>query len=157
LNSNITNDLYDKIQSSIPEILHCKRWNNQVKNIEKEYFFPTPAIFIEYKDSSIIISNSYNRIIEFTVSIHLIYNSSLYEDLSILDLKQKVFTKLQGYSTSNFSSLQSIDEQDDLEHDQLYEIILDFKSSFSDIISDNTSSIHITSIDLDVEIDDNDE
>lgn len=120
--------------------LYARVWNNQVQYEDqgKLYDFPKPAAFLQVISPVTyqVMGQGYrNSDISFRVHlIHEFYNAegTFEQDLEIFDLRDAVIAILSGYAPAGCGPLNCmIEEQDDV-HTNIYHMILDFVTNFTD-------------------------
>lgn len=120
--------------------LVARMWNNQLRMDQegKMQVFAKPAGFLEVVSPATyeIIGQGF-RSSDISFRVHLItdnLNTEGYfeQDLTVFDLRDKVIGLLSGYKPTGCGELNSISEQQDYDHNNLYHYIIDFVCNFTD-------------------------
>jgi hypothetical protein len=128
-------------------------WNNQVSHERegKHYAFPKPAFFLEALPDAryeVIGQGFLSTDISWRVHIvHEFYNGegTMEQDLDVIDLRDQVTTRLQGFLPSGCGVMTRISEQPDYDHDNLYHYVVEFMCNFTDTTgSDDARGLYIT-------------
>jgi hypothetical protein len=134
-----------------PLIRKCTIWNQQFSNEAREIAFKYPAVFIEITDL-VYADMTYNTqaIDNMTVRLHIGVKETDIEDLAIFDLRETIFTTLQGFSpTPYFGRLNRVAESPDYAHDNVLIWTQDYKTTGKDYnAAFNNKQVDTTSIPL---------
>lgn len=121
--------------------LYVRIFNNQVR-YEKEgagAVYPKPAAFIEVVSPATyeVIGQMY-RSSDLGLRLHLVHefmdaaDGTMEQDLVIFDLRDQVIALLSGYTPAGCGPLNCMMETQDYEHDNVYEMVLEFVCNFTD-------------------------
>lgn len=121
--------------------LYVRLFNNQIR-YEKEgkgTVYPKPAAFIEVvSPATYEVIGQYYRNADLSFRIHLVHefmdaaDGTMEQDLIIFDLRDNVIALLSGFTPAGCGPLNCMVESQDYEHDNVYEMILDFVCNFTD-------------------------
>lgn len=134
-------DVITRIQTSMPQLLMVRVWNNQIRFLRerKEEAIPFPCAFVEIQ-----APQEYTQLgmgfheAPIVFSIHLVHefydamDGTLEQDLAIFALRDQCIRYLTGYQPTACSVLFMISESQQFDHDNLYEYVIQFKCSFID-------------------------
>jgi hypothetical protein len=129
---NLTKDLYSEIRTkleSITDFKYVRMWNNQFDRENVNEAFQYPCAFIEFEDVETTDLLNDIQHFEVTVLIHIGFESYLTEDLTIFDLKQKVYEALGNFTSATgfFIKFKWLSDKQNFDHDNTQEFIMTFK------------------------------
>lgn len=121
--------------------LYTRVFNNQInrQRAGKGAAVPLPAAFVE-----VLAPESYNRLLngvsesDLIFRIHLVHwfadaqDGTFDQDLLIFDLRDRVIALLSNYQLTACGNLVLLAETQDYDHDDVYVILMDFKTGFID-------------------------
>lgn len=121
---------------------YIRVWNNQLKLDEDGQIesFPKPAFFLEVTSpvNYEILGQGY-RSADIHSRIHIIheyYNDengvTFEQDLQVFDLRDQLIILLTYFTPSGCGPMVSISEEQDMDHKNLYHLIVDFICNFTD-------------------------
>lgn len=143
-------EIRDKIQESLPEIKHVAVWNNQVAQLEAgdNWAFALPAVFIQLDVNDIVQLGRYAEEYDLRVIIHIVqefYNGDrMDENLTIFDLKQKVFKAIKNLHGETSSTLTRVGEEQDFDHTNIYHFIQTYQTRLTDTSAEPETIEHKT-------------
>lgn len=147
--------------------LYVRIWNNQVR-YEKEgklAVYPKPAAFIEVvSPATYQVMGQYYRNADISFRIHLVHefmdagDGTMEQDLVIFGLRDQLIALLSGYTPSGCGPMNCMVESQEYDHDNIYEMVLDFVCNFTDAKGSPldtgrtvyTQSVPPTALDLEV-------
>lgn len=122
--------LYEGIKAHLEEITAIKTvalWRNQIERENVEIPFLYPAVFIEFLTSDYMESSSKAyQTLNLTVRLHICFESYETEDLTILDLTQQVYEKMQLKQYGTFGAMKRRNEEQNFDHDNVQDFIQDY-------------------------------
>lgn len=122
--------LYEGIKAHLEEIADIKTvalWRNQLERENIEIPFLYPAVFIEFLTSDYMESSSKAfQTLNMTVRLHICFESYETEDLTILDLTQQVYSKLQLKQYGYWGVMKRRNEEQNFDHDNVQDFIQDY-------------------------------
>lgn len=122
--------LYEGIKAHLEEITAIKTvalWRNQIERENVEIPFLYPAVFIEFLTSDYMESSSkVYQTLNMTVRLHICFESYDTEDLTILDLTQQVYEKMQLKQYGYFGAMKRRNEEQNFDHDNVQDFIQDY-------------------------------
>ena len=129
---NLTKYLYSEIRTkleSITDFKYVRMWNNQFERENENEAFLYPCAFIEFEEveTTDLLNNIQH--FEVTLAIHIGFESYLTEDLTIFDLKQKVYETLGAFTSASgfFIKFKWISDKQNFDHDNIQEYVMTFK------------------------------
>jgi hypothetical protein len=148
-------DLFKQIRTqllSLGAIKFVQLWNGQTKEYadaksNDSYNVQLPAVFIEFDSSKIEQladkSQVYNPLV---VKLHIVHeflnnisttDGMLEQDLSILELKQMVFSKMNGFQPPKSSTFVRVYESNDYGHNN----VIEFEQHYETTLIDTSANI----------------
>lgn len=108
-----------------------KLYNGQLDTLEEQQIFRLPAILIEFANDIPIVAlaGGYRQYNPVTLRLHILFDRRQVEDLTLLDVKDRVRSYLEGWiptSIPGASSLMSQAERMDYSHTNLIDYQVDF-------------------------------
>jgi hypothetical protein len=110
-------ELADLIDNNISEIKHIDLWHNQVNFLEEEIRFESPAVFLEFRATSVEDTSLKSQRVTMQVNVFLFYETFLEthqgayaqsEAVAFLDIFTKIHKLLHGTDGVNYSSMRRI-------------------------------------------------
>ena len=154
--------LYTELRTqleTIPELKWVRLWNNQFEREETENPFLFPCCFIEFKPSTYSDLTNGVQQYDMIVTLHLGFESYKDEDIDVLDLKQKIYKKVQRFQSSYFAMLSRVEERQNFDHDNIQDYEIDFRTSGKDFEADTRAitpaTITTLTLPKDLKIDNN--
>lgn len=128
-----------KLESEISGI-HVRLWNNQIQLSEEgmQIPFPTPAVFIEFPSIPWMQGGKGTQRTDegFFIRLHIIFYSENAveneEDLGLFDLRESVYMAVQDFKPTQAGKLDRFFETTDVNHTNLYDWMMDFRTTFQD-------------------------
>lgn len=120
--------------------LFTRVWNNQVayEKAGQLEFYPKPAAFVEVVTPAAydVLGEGY-RITDIAFKIHVVHeymnaDGTFEQDLVIFDLRDKINETLARYTPAGCGPLMPVIEEQDYEHDNLYQYNITFVAAFVD-------------------------
>lgn len=114
--------LKEQIKTELPEIKTIAIWNKQFNHLLKdkpdENPFQYPAVFIQFIKSAFrdLGGGVGQQEFDLDVITHLGFKSFVHDDLTILDLKQRLFETVHGFRQGEFARLSRIAEMPDYDY-----------------------------------------
>jgi hypothetical protein len=139
--------LYQNIRSQIESetsVTHVRLWNNQVSFAREGQQIPWnggKAVFIDFPNIPWLQGGKGTQRTgdNFYVRLYLVfesYNTSENEeDLALFDFREEVYLAVQDFKPTQASKLSRINENTDTSHDNLYVWIMDFSTTFQDVVA----------------------
>jgi hypothetical protein len=121
-------------QDGADTLLHTGIWNNDIEDLRNgNLTFPLPACMVETILENNIMIGNYNSGKDATIKIHIIhenYNNEggLDANLLVFDLRDKILGIMAKFTPESASTLSYVTEYLDLNSDNLYHYIIDFKT-----------------------------
>ncbi len=136
--------LYSEIREQLEgEIdgVHVRLWNNQLELLKtgEQIPFQFPAVFIDFPfiEWAQMGKGTQNSVL--TIRIHICFESfqtaENEEDLDIFDLREEVYLALQDFKPTSAGKLMRISEQTDTKHSNIYHWIMDYNTSYQDVVA----------------------
>lgn len=113
--------IYEGLKADLMTVSGVKKaglWNNHLARENVEHAFLYPAVFVEFMDLN-FTEQGRPRLIQYyemTVRLHICFESYKDEDFDVLDLVDKVWSKVQGKTYDNSSALLRREEAQDFDH-----------------------------------------
>lgn len=141
--------LYEGIKAHLEEITDIKTvalWRNQLERESVEIPFLYPAVFIEFLTSDYMEASSKAfQTLNMTVRLHICFESYETEDLTILDLTQQVYSKLQLKQYGYWGVMKRRNEEQNFDHDNVQDFIQDYDcGQYKDFGADARPSVNAT-------------
>ena len=125
--------------------LYVRIWNNQIQLLKdgKGYVFQRPAAFVE------VIPNPNYEVIglgflsaDLGFRIHLVHDyynqeGTFEQDLTIFDLRDKVIRCLAQFVPSMCGAMNTVGENQETGHDNIYHYTIDYKVNFIETLNSN--------------------
>lgn len=149
-------EIANKLKTDIPALKTIRLFNNQFNNESRENAFAYPCAFIEFRR---IEWQSLQRNYQtggITISIHIGFEEYKTEETAIFDLIHDVFNSLQGFQTTDFTSLNRTGDVQDANHDNVIVWRTDFELMLPDQIDPigkTQTTINTLEIQKDLDID----
>jgi hypothetical protein len=136
--------LYNSLKSDLTAISGIKKvflWNNQLERENEEQPFLYPAIGIEFLPSNymdkgkLAVSQQY----DLTVRLHILFESYLDEDATILTLADNVWQTVHNKQYGTFGKLLRRNEEQNFDHPNVQDYIQDYATLGNDNQTQNTT------------------
>jgi hypothetical protein len=143
--------LYNSLKPDLQAINGVKTvflWNNQLERENEEQPFLYPAIGIEFLPSNFrdkgrqATSQEYDMI----VRLHILFESYLDEDVSILTLTDSVWQTVQNKRYGTFGSLLRRNEEQNFDHPNVQDYIQDYATLGNDNQTQNLVNATLTPV-----------
>ena len=129
-----------QLEATVPELKTIRLFNNQFAHSNNEtgkdeQAFLYPCCFIEFMSIDFTTSTTLLQSFTGIIRLHIGFESYNLEDLDVLTLKQKIYTKLSGFQVSSiktFGKMIRLHEETDTDHDNIYIYIQDYQMSGKD-------------------------
>ena len=121
-------------QDGADTLLHSNFWNNDLEDLRSgNATFPVPCCLVETILDNNIMIGSYNSGKDATIKLHIIhenYNNEggLDANLVVFDLRDKILGIMAKFTPESASTLFYLTEYLDLNSDNLYHYIIDFRT-----------------------------
>jgi len=135
--------LYNSLKTDLTAISGIKKvflWNNQLEKESEENAFLYPSIGIEFLPSNytdkgkLAVSQQY----DLTVRLHILFESYLDEDTSILTLTDTVWQTVHNKQYGTFGKLLRRNEEQNFDHPNVQDYIQDYATLGNDNQTQNT-------------------
>jgi hypothetical protein len=120
------------LEDEEPRVLHSDLWNEQLKYLEEETPFPTPAVFIELLPNSWAQKNNTEQEADLRINFHILHTSPM-ECIQLCDYLNYALARFRTPDTARPVRENSTPDHD---HGQL----CDFVEQYRIKINDNTAS-----------------
>jgi hypothetical protein len=136
--------LYNSLKTDLTAISGIKKvflWNNQLERESEENAFLYPSIGIEFLPSNymdkgkLAVSQQY----DLTVRLHILFESYLDEDATILTLADTVWQTVHNKQYSTFGKLLRRNEEQNFDHPNVQDYIQDYATLGNDNQTQNTT------------------
>jgi hypothetical protein len=140
---NLFLDIQTRILNTIPEITYVRMFNNQFEkavNDNSTYDFPFPCVFVEFindqepKQLGAGVQIYEPLFIKFYLGVNELDSASgtLDQNLSIFDLKDKLYKALQKFEPTKAGMFIRTAEEQDYDHTNIYIWNQTYKTSYID-------------------------
>jgi hypothetical protein len=132
-----------KLETDVTELQTIRLFNNQFErsnndsaDFNDEQAFAYPCAFIDFPgDNEQMAEGSGVQYLDVTVRVLIGYESYLLEDLTVFDLKNKVFKALYNLNGAQFTSLSYLAQRIDTNHNNVYIYQLEFKTKYEQCVN----------------------
>jgi hypothetical protein len=138
----IIEDILARVAAELPEFKTVKLFNDQLFKQDGGEIdsFAFPALFLsfpdgaDYSDYTGGVQQAKDVTIRFYIADKLTKSrlSISKTELEIMDLKQKVYSKFQGFSGNGFKAMSRIHEETDEDRTNYYNFVQDYKANLVD-------------------------
>ena len=118
--------LQGQIKQYLPELKHVAKWNNQFRRSngtghdgKKQAAFDYPCVFLEFNKSNFRQLSLGVQEFDLEVITHLGFKSFETEDLTILDLKERLYWVCQRFQQGSYARLSRVNEVPDYDFDDV--------------------------------------
>lgn len=141
--------LYNSLKTDLEAINGIKKvflWNNQLERENEQNPFLFPAIGIEFLPSTytdkgkLAVSQQY----DLTVRLHILFESYLDEDATILTLADNVWQTVHNKQYGTFGKLLRRNEEQNFDHPNVQDYIQDYATLGNDNQTQTTSTQLLT-------------
>lgn len=143
--------LYNSLKTDLEAINGVKKvflWNNQLERESEENPFLYPSIGVEflpsnYRDKGKLASS---QEYDLTVRLHILFESYLDEDTSILTLTDSVWQKVHTKQYGVFGKLLRRNEEQNFDHPNVQDYIQDYATLGNDNLTTDTTTTTLTPV-----------
>lgn len=129
-------DLYLAIKAKIKEktcIKHVRLFNNQFENMEKEDTFAFPCVFVQFLNLDWSTETEGVQKGDTTIRLHVGFETLKTEDLEKFDIiDDQIHKYIEGLESEDFSKLSRTNEEQDVNHDNVYVWLMDYGTNLLD-------------------------
>lgn len=143
--------LYNSLKTDLEAISGVKKvflWNNQLERESEENPFLYPSIGVEFLPSNYRDKGKLSSSQEYdlTVRLHILFESYLDEDTSILTLTDSVWQKVHTKQYGVFGKLLRRNEEQNFDHPNVQDYIQDYATLGNDNLTTDTTTATLTPV-----------
>lgn len=129
-------DTYLAIKKQLEEktsIKHVLLYNSQFQNMDREKSFEFPCVFVEFLQLAWSPKTRGVQEAEATIRLHVGFENLMREELHKFDvIDNEVHKWIEGLEGCNFGKLTRVNEEQDINHDNVYVWIIDYAVIITD-------------------------